>query len=134
MGEEQHSCYPFMGACGRSSLIVGRIHACSLEGYIRERCIYLLINGANKVISSYNLPTSLTMLKSLIALDTIASTSSFAIAQRDVIPTYPITQILPVPGWNSTTDGFNSLGNLYTSSATQLSSEAVAIGKPRIPL
>lgn len=90
--------------------------------------------GASKVISSLNLLTSLTMLKSIVALAALASTSSFAIAQRDVVPAYPFTQILPVPGLNSTTDSFNSLGNLYTSSAAQLSSEAVAIGMPRTPL
>ena|SRR5690242_7600400 len=43
---------------------------------------------------------------------------------------YPITQILPVPGWNTTTDSFNSLARLYSNSSTRLYSHIVAIGRP----
>ncbi|XPS92901.1 hypothetical protein M3J09_002277 [Ascochyta lentis] len=74
------------------------------------------------------------MLFSTLALATLASANALTLTERQLVPTYPFTQILPVPGWNSTTDGFNSLGNLYTSSAAQLSSQAAAIAQKTIAL
>ncbi|KAH6644855.1 hypothetical protein C7974DRAFT_408500 [Boeremia exigua] len=49
-------------------------------------------------------------------------------------PTYPTTQILPVPGWNSTTDSFNTLAALYAKSATELSAQVFNIAQKNIAL
>lgn len=74
------------------------------------------------------------MFKSIVALAALASTSSFAAAQGPFVPAWPLTSILPVPGWNSTTDGFNSLAVLYTDSAAKLSAQATVIAQTNVEL
>jgi hypothetical protein len=69
------------------------------------------------------------MLPSFFLLAAVATATPFAaLSERQVIGNYPLTQILPVPGWNSTRDGFNGLAELYNTSAAQLTAQAIALG------
>lgn len=42
---------------------------------------------------------------------------------------YPVKQILPVPGWNTTTESFDTLASLYVRSSRQVAAQLVAIGR-----
>lgn len=42
---------------------------------------------------------------------------------------YPIKQVLPVPGWNTTTESFDTLATLYSNSSQQLYAQVVALGR-----
>lgn len=90
--------------------------------------IDLIINRTSSFILSFQPPIYLKMLKSFVAIAALASSLSFGAAQTAVLPAYPLTNVLPVPGYNSTTDGFNKLADLYSSSAAQLSAQAVSLG------
>ncbi|KAJ4330372.1 hypothetical protein N0V95_010067 [Ascochyta clinopodiicola] len=75
------------------------------------------------------------LVSSILALATLASATPFGVlSERDIFPSYPLTNVLPVPGYNSTTDGFNRLGNLYTNSAAQLTGQANDIAQKTITL
>ncbi|KZM26564.1 uncharacterized protein EKO05_0005414 [Ascochyta rabiei] len=75
------------------------------------------------------------LVSSVLAFAALASATPFGVVtERDIFPAYPLTQILPVPGYNSTTDGFNRLGNLYTNSAAQLTAQANEIAQKTIAL
>lgn len=60
----------------------------------------------------------------VLALATVASATSFHHAERQIASIYPVAQVLPVPGYNATVDGFNSLGAVYSGGAGQLSQQA----------
>lgn len=64
----------------------------------------------------------------VLALLSVASASAVLLSERQLF-IYPLVQILPVTGYNTTTDGFNSLATIYNNSADQLSVQATAIGK-----
>lgn len=65
----------------------------------------------------------------LAGLAAVASAASPAVLERQLLSPYPMVPVLPVPGYNNSPDGFNSLGSIYTSSAGQLSSQANALGR-----
>ncbi|KAJ4311417.1 hypothetical protein N0V94_007955 [Neodidymelliopsis sp. IMI 364377] len=74
------------------------------------------------------------MLPSIFLLAAVATATPFALSERDLVGGYPITQLLPVPGWNTTTDGFNSLAVLYNNTATQLITQANALAEKNIEI
>lgn len=69
------------------------------------------------------------MRLTILTFAAVASAIPSSLLGRQVGSVYPIVQVLPVPGYNTATDGFNSLGSLYASSASQISAQAAAIGK-----
>ncbi|KAF2844636.1 hypothetical protein T440DRAFT_559499 [Plenodomus tracheiphilus IPT5] len=69
------------------------------------------------------------MRLSILTLAAGVSAIPSSVLERQVGSIYPMVQILPVPGYNSAPDGFNSLASIYTSSAGQLSSQAQAIAQ-----
>jgi hypothetical protein len=65
----------------------------------------------------------------ILALVAVASAASPAILQRQLY-SYPFVQVLPVQNYsNGAPDGFNSLGGIYASSASNLTAQAEALGK-----
>jgi hypothetical protein len=63
-----------------------------------------------------------------LAFVAVASAASPALFERQLLAPYPLVQVLPVPGYTGTPDGFNSLGSIYASSAGNLTSAIVALG------
>ncbi|KAJ8114867.1 hypothetical protein OPT61_g3356 [Boeremia exigua] len=73
----------------------------------------------------------------LVALASVSSALA-QVATTPVAPTlpalptpyvYPTTQMLPVPGWNTTMETFDTLATLYIDSATQLSAQIVTLAR-----
>jgi hypothetical protein len=67
---------------------------------------------------------------SILAFATVASAVSPALFERQLAAApYPLVQVLPVPGYSTSPDAFNALGSIYLSSASNLTSAAIALGK-----
>ena len=64
-----------------------------------------------------------------LAFVAVASAASPALFERQFPGPYPLVQVLPVPGYNSAPDGFNSLGAIYTFSSGNLTTAVTALGK-----
>lgn len=82
-------------------------------------------------------PLALAQIPSAPAAPTLPSAPALPVAPTlpATLPTtlpnvfaYPLKQMLPVPGWNSTTESFDTLAGLYSSSSQQLSAQLLAIG------
>jgi hypothetical protein len=66
---------------------------------------------------------------SALAFAAVASASPALFERQLAAAPYPLVQVLPVPGYGSSPDAFNSLGSIYLYSAGNLTSAAVALGK-----
>jgi hypothetical protein len=69
------------------------------------------------------------MRLSVLIFATASCAQASNILEQDAGYYFPMIPVLPVPGFNSTPNGFNSLSALYTTASKQLASYSISFGK-----
>ncbi|OAL43830.1 hypothetical protein IQ07DRAFT_288910 [Pyrenochaeta sp. DS3sAY3a] len=69
------------------------------------------------------------MRLTLLILATASAAQALNDLEHDAIYNFPMIPVLPVPGFNSTPNGFSNLGILYTSASKQLASYSLSLDR-----